>query len=99
MSSLLLTKPRFWCCSMIACLPLAFGQEQAKAQPPKKEPAAIPADQLRKLHSLIKPGPGELRFHQIPWLLDVWEARKKAAAEGKPILVWSGAGGAPLGVC
>jgi hypothetical protein len=63
------------------------------------EPAAIPADQFGRLVALIKPQPGELRFHEIPWLIDVWEARKKAAAEGKPILVWSGAGGAPIGVC
>ena len=56
-------------------------------------------EQFAALHKLIKPQPGELRFHEIPWLLDVWEARRKAAAEGKPILVWSGAGGAPIGVC
>jgi hypothetical protein len=64
-----------------------------------REPAAIPTDQFVKLHALIKPQLGELRFHEIPWLIDVWEARKQAAAEGKPILVWSGAGGAPIGVC
>ena len=56
-------------------------------------------EQFAALLKLIKPQPGELRFHEIPWLLSVWEARKKAAAEGKPILVWSGAGGAPIGVC
>ena len=56
-------------------------------------------EQFAALHTLIKPQPGELRFHEIPWLIDVWEARKKAAAEGKPILVWSGAGGcAPRGL-
>jgi hypothetical protein len=48
---------------------------------------------------MIKPQPGELRFQEVPWLLSVYEARKQAAAEGKPILVWSGSGGAPLGVC
>jgi hypothetical protein len=69
---------------------------QAKSVP---EPTAIPAEQFAKLHQLIKPQPGELRFHEIPWFLSVWEARHKAAQEGKPILVWSGSGGAPLGVC
>lgn len=63
------------------------------------EPALIPAEKFLKLHTLIKPQPGELRFHEIPWLIDVWDARTKAAAEGKPILVWSGAGGSPVGVC
>jgi hypothetical protein len=70
---------------------------QALAEEPRV--LALKPEQFAALHNLIKPQPGELRFHEIPWLLDVWEARKKAAAEGKPILVWSGAGGAPIGVC
>jgi hypothetical protein len=63
------------------------------------EPRPIAPDQFDKLHKMIKPQSGELRFQDIPWLLSVHEARKQAAAEGKPILVWSGSGGAPLGVC
>jgi hypothetical protein len=66
---------------------------------PKERPQPLTAERFEKLCQLIRPQPGELRFHEIPWLLDVWEARKKAAEEGKPILAWSGAGGAPLGVC
>ena len=73
---------------------LATAQDQSPVKP-----AAIPVEQFSKLHALIKPQPGELRFHEIPWLIDVWEARRKASAEGKPILVWSGAGGSPVGVC
>ena len=76
----------------------AQGQPTARAKD-APDPAPILAGQFIKLHTLIKPQPGELRFHEIPWLIDVWEARKKAAAEGKPILVWSGAGGAPIGTC
>jgi hypothetical protein len=63
------------------------------------EPKPIPPEQFEALNTLIKPQPGELLFQQIPWLLSVHDARVKAAAEGKPILVWSGSGGAPLGVC
>jgi len=63
------------------------------------EPLVIPEDQFARLHTMIKPQVGELRFHDLPWLLSVWDARQKAAREGKPILVWSGSGGAPLGVC
>src|SRR4051812_32694275 len=77
----------------MAMLPLA------RAEPSSPPAQPIPAAQFDKLLQLIKPRPGELRFHEIPWLLDVWEARKKAAAEGKPILAWSGAGGAPIGIC
>lgn len=76
---------------------LAAGWVSAQDRP--AEPAAIAPEQFATLHRLIKPQPGELRFHEISWLIDVWEARTKAAAEGKPILAWSGAGGAPIGVC
>ena len=80
---------------------IALAQPANKQAPAKElsEAAVIPVEQFAKLFALIKPQPGELRFHEIPWLIDVWEARKKAAAEGKPILVWSGAGGSPVGVC
>ncbi len=64
-----------------------------------EQPGFIQPEQFTALHKLIKPQPGELRFQEVPWLLNVWDARKKAAEEGKPILVWSGAGGAPIGVC
>jgi len=64
-----------------------------------EEPKLIPPERFDKLHKMIKPQPGEARFHEIPWLLSIWEARKQAAAEGKPILVWSGSGGAPIGSC
>ena len=63
------------------------------------EPGPITPDQFAALCKLIRPQAGELRFHEIPWHIDVWEARKEAAARGKPIFVWSGAGGAPLAVC
>ena len=63
------------------------------------EPKPIPPEQFDAISKLIKPQPGELLFQQIPWLLSVHDARVKAAAEGKPLLIWSGSGGAPLGVC
>jgi hypothetical protein len=84
---------------------------QALAEDPARPAAAGPdpvnefpqplldTEQFAGVYRMIKPQPGELRFQEIPWLLSVWEARKKAAAEGKPILVWSGSGGAPTGVC
>ena len=36
------------------------------------------------------------RFDDVPWLTSLSEARQKAAAEGKPILIWVG-DGHPLG--
>jgi hypothetical protein len=70
------------------------------AQPGQEEKQPLlTADRFETVLRLVKPQDGELRFREIPWLLSVHEARTKAAAEGKPILVWSGSGGAPLGVC
>jgi hypothetical protein len=48
------------------------------------------------LHALIKPGSGEEKWARIPWLASLWEARRRAAAEGKPILLWE-MDGNPLG--
>jgi hypothetical protein len=58
------------------------------------EPKPITPDQFVKLRSQIKPDPGG--FEDIPWMTNLWEARRKAAAEGKPMYVWSG-GGPPCG--
>jgi hypothetical protein len=52
-----------------------------------------------RLHQMIRVQPDEQRFWQIPWKLTISEAREQAAREGKPIFVWAGAGGAPIGVC
>ena len=51
-------------------------------------PQPITPQGFETLHKSIKPQPGESLFWQIPWLLDTWEARQKAATAGKPILVW-----------
>jgi hypothetical protein len=53
-------------------------------------------DTFAKLQALIKPGPSEDPWDQIPWLTSLWQARQRAAAEGKPILLWE-MDGHPLG--
>jgi hypothetical protein len=60
----------------------------------KETATVLSADQFDKLRELIKPEPGG--FDDLPWMTDLWEARKKAAAAGKPLLVWVG-DGHPLG--
>ncbi len=47
---------------------------------------------------LIKPTPDESYWSLIPWMTDLYEARKKAAAEGKPLVVWT-MSGEPMGFC
>jgi hypothetical protein len=51
-----------------------------------------------RLAVLIKPTAEESLWSEIPWLLDLNEARKKAVAAGKPLFVWS-MSGEPLGQC
>jgi hypothetical protein len=48
----------------------------------------ITPEEFQQLQRVIKPAPIEDKWAQIPWLTDLWEARRRAAAEGKPILVW-----------
>ena len=52
--------------------------------------------QFPEIHALIKPARGEEKWTQIPWLTSLWEARRQAAALGKPILLWE-MDGHPLG--
>ena len=59
---------------------------------------SIPADQFDRLGALIKPSAAESSWSSIPWLVDINEAREKAATEGKPLFVWTAAG-EPLGSC
>ena len=55
--------------------------------------------EIEKLHRLIKPKPHESRWMEIDWHPSVWEARQKAAKEGKPLFLWAGSGGAPPAGC
>ena len=49
-----------------------------------------------RLRELIKPAADEASWARVPWKTSLWEARQKAAAEGKPILLWE-MDGHPLG--
>jgi hypothetical protein len=55
----------------------------------------LPA-KFTKTLALIQPQTGEAQIEQVPWIPFLWEARLKAAADGKPIFIWA-AGGPPGG--
>ena len=59
----------------------------------------LPPDRFDGLRDLMRPQPGESRWRDVAWLTSLHEARVRAAAEGKPILLWSGGGAPPLGGC
>jgi hypothetical protein len=60
----------------------------------------LPTSSFDRLHKLIAPGPNDSQWMQVPWMpsSDIYAARKQAAAEGKPLLLWYMAG-EPLGTC
>ena len=56
----------------------------------------LDVERIPALQALIKPKPDESRWEQIPWQVDLWDARRKAAREGKPIMLWE-MDGNPMG--
>jgi len=63
------------------------------------DPQAMRPAEFAKLHQMLTPQPGESRWMEIDWYPSIWEARLKAAAEGKPIFIMAGSGGAPAAGC
>ena len=60
------------------------------------------ASELRafeRLHAMVVTQEGESLFWGLPWMIQLDAALERGAAEGKPVFVWCGAGGAPVGVC
>ena len=71
----------------------------ALGEAPEKEARRPSAAEFEKLLQTIRPQPGESRWMEIAWHPNVWEARQKAAREGKPLFIWAGSGGAPAAGC
>jgi len=74
---------------------LSFGPTAMEARAEKP----LSTERFAQVRSLIAPRLGEAAWLDIPWEIDVWEARKRAAAEGKPIFFLTGGGASPLGEC
>ena len=63
--------------------------------------AASPGDELKlkdldSLKTLVKPRVEETKWEEIPWMVDLWDARTKAAQTGKPLMLWE-MDGNPMG--
>ena len=72
----------------------------AKGRAPARE-SLTPAT-FAKFQALIRPQAHEWRHLRVHWLTDIVAARKKAAAEDKPIIVLRTGGAGyndPLGAC
>ena len=81
-------KASTWLCLTLLSTPSLMAPEPTSAM--------LTAPNFGKLHALIKPQPKEERWAEIPWMTNLWDARQRAAAEGKPILLWE-TDGHPLG--
>jgi hypothetical protein len=75
---------------------LAPDQRAAESAKPGAE---LTVDTFAALQKQIRPQAGESRWLGIPWLLDLHEARRQAAAAGKPLFVYSGGGATGIGAC
>jgi len=75
---------------MMAALVLA-----GVVQAPPEVPRIAPED-FTRLQNAIRPQPGESPWRDIDWMTSIRGARERAAAEGKPILVFTAADGSPL---
>ena len=65
-------------------------------QAQSSKPTALPELEFTNLMKVVPPAASEDPFMQIPWETNLWQARIKAAKEGKPILLWE-MDGHPLG--
>ena len=69
---------------------------------PEGSKADLTAESFSKLHALIRPQDNEWRHLRVNWITDITAARRKAAAEDKPLVImYTGGAGynEPLGVC
>jgi hypothetical protein len=101
-----ITSPKLITTSFLAWM--ATGAIEAQEAPGRAEPpprpasgidtGRLPADAERVYRYVTTPLPGELRWRQIPWLLDLEEGIRRAKAENRPLLLFV-SGDEPLGRC
>jgi hypothetical protein len=85
-----MTAVRLWPAVSVLLLASTFARADQTAV------AEIPESAFARLHAAIKPQPGESPWREIPWLTNVTEARRRAIAEDKPLVIFTAADGSPL---
>jgi len=83
---------------LLGGLTVALAAAISALSPPARACAAPPLsdEAAARLRKVIRPAEGEDPFDTIPWETSLWDARAKAAADGKPVLLWE-MDGHPLG--
>lgn len=86
----------------VAASPAPAHAQLPEPEPPRvplrDAPGATPIDPVtfRETMAFLTPNPDEMKWASIPWQTDLWEARKLARQQNKPIFMWS-MNGNPLG--
>jgi hypothetical protein len=73
-----------WTLALLAIFPVVTSQ------------AEVTKAQFDQLFGLCLPPKAESGWLELGWEIDLWKARERAAAEGKPIFLWE-MDGHPLG--
>ena len=81
---------------MIAMVPELHEPLAVRFTPVEDE---LRADTFQQIYRPIRPQAGESLWMDVPWQTDLHEARRKAAAEGKPLFVQSGGKAISIGQC
>jgi hypothetical protein len=82
----------------LLALALVGAERRLLRQAPAAESGkAISPEQFAAVYALIKPQAGESKWASVPWLTNLQEARRRAVAEDKPLLLWRSGGGDVLG--
>jgi len=79
-----------------------WADDAAAAKSARPARQLLTPENFSELHTLIRPHDNEWRHLRVDWLTDVVAARKKAAAEDKPLIIcYTGGAGynEPLGTC
>lgn len=79
----------------LACALIVLAVVSASAGAADAVPEISAAD-FERLLAAVKPQQGESPWREIPWLTNVTEARRRASAEDKPLVIFTAADGSPL---
>ena len=86
--------------TMSACLLLLGSAGGLASHMSAAEPTeALTATTFAQHQKHIQPQPGESRWMEISWFLDLHAARQKAATEGKALFIYSSGGATGIGAC
>ena len=88
--------------ALLLLVSLSWGGWSRPAVAGEPAKARLTPQSFSNLHALIRPHDNEWRHLRVDWLTDVVAARKKAAAEDKPLIIcYTGGAGynEPLGTC